>query len=343
MEGTLGAADWRDKWSFRIRFIRILNIKGIPLSIKSMKFRHLDLNLLRVLVALHRTGSVTAAGHLLALSQPATSHLLAKLRDSLGDELFIRTPKGLKPTPLCERIAPAIQAQLAELESTLTEDQVFDPALNPMEWRVSLSDLGEMMFLPGLAGCLRQLAPLATIANISVAAQDVPSALDAREIDLAIGILHSKHKSIRQEVLFEETYVAVSSQAWRPDTGAVRSQLSLRQLHRAQFVIASPAATFHGGVEKMLYEHQLTQQIVLRARHFGAIPELISCTNLLAIVPRMYARRLATRSELRVWELPTGTSPYPVNLLWHNSTDHDGAHLWMRQQIRQLFAAPSPN
>ena len=45
---------------------------------------------------------------------PATSHLLAKLRDSLGDELFIRTSKGLKPTPLCERIAPAIQAQLAE-------------------------------------------------------------------------------------------------------------------------------------------------------------------------------------------------------------------------------------
>ena len=81
-----------------------------------MKFRQLDLNLLRVLVALHRTGSVTEAGHFLALSQPATSHLLAKLRDSFGDELFIRTPKGLKPTPLCERIAPAIQSQLAELD-----------------------------------------------------------------------------------------------------------------------------------------------------------------------------------------------------------------------------------
>jgi len=336
---TVEAKADRDKWCFRIHHIRLLNIKGNPSSKKSMKFRHLDLNLLRVLVALHRTGSVTGAGHLLALSQPATSHLLAKLRDSFGDALFIRTPKGLKPTPLCERIAPAIQAQLAELESTLTEDQPFDPGTNPVDWRVSLSDLGEMMFLPRLAGLLRQQAPLATIANIAVTAQDVPSALDAREIDFAIGILESKHKSVRSETLFEENYVAVSSKQWRPSEGGIRQQLSMRQLARAQFVIASPTATFQGGVEKMLHEHQLTSQIILKARHFGAIPELISHTDLLAIVPKMYAQILASRLAYRIWELPISSPKYTVNLLWHNSTEQDGAHLWMRQQIRDLFSS----
>lgn len=306
-----------------------------------MKFRQLDLNLLRVLVALHRTGSVTAAGNLLALSQPATSHLLAKLRESFGDELFIRTPKGLKPTPLCERIAPAIQSQLAELESTLTGDQPFDPAVNPMDWRVSLSDLGEMMFLPGLATTLRQQAPLTTIANISVAAQDVPSALDAREIDFAIGILHSKHKNIQMEKLFEESYVAVSSKHWNPAVGNPRKHLSMSQLKQARFVIASPTATFQGGVEKVLYEHQLAHQIILRARHFGAIPELTLRTDLLAIVPMMYARTLASQFEFRIWELPITSLKYTVNFLWHNSTNHDAAHLWMRQQIRSLFSEKS--
>ena len=304
-----------------------------------MKFRQLDLNLLRVLVALHRTGSVTAAGGLLALSQPATSHLLAKLRDSFGDELFVRSAKGLKPTALCERIAPAIQAQLAALESTLTEDQPFDPVRHPVDWRVSLSDLGEMMFLPALAHVLRQQAPQATIANISVAAPDVPSALDARDIDFAIGILHNKHKSVCKEVLFEEDYCAVSSKAWRPTAGDVRQQLSMGQLQDARFVVASPTATFQDGVEKLLYEHRLTDNIILRARHFGAIPELISHTDLLAIVPRMYAQTLAARQAFQVWDLPIDALKYTVNLLWHNSTDHDGAHQWMRQQIRQLFAA----
>lgn len=304
-----------------------------------MKFKQLDLNLLRVLVALHRTGSVTGAGQLLALSQPATSHLLAKLREQLGDELFLRTPKGLKPTPLCEHIAPAVQAQLAQLEATLTEGQAFDPVSTPVHWRVSLSDLGEMMFLPGLAATLRQQAPLASISNISVAAQDVPGALDAREIDFAIGILHSTHKRVRQEMLFEEQYVAVSAQHWAPSGTRQSGRLSMAQLRQARFVIASPTATFQGGVEKSLYEHQLSEQIVLRARHFGAIPELILRTDLLAIVPMMYAQNLARHFGFQIWTLPISSLRYTVNLLWHSSTDHDGAHLWMRAQIRQLFAS----
>ena len=92
-----------------------------------MKFNQLDLNLLRVLVALHRTGSVTLAGQSLSLSQPATSHALAKLRYALDDELFVRSAKGLKPTKLCERITPRLVAQLAQLESTLGTAKAFDP------------------------------------------------------------------------------------------------------------------------------------------------------------------------------------------------------------------------
>lgn len=306
---------------------------------KAMKFRQLDLNLLRVLVALYRSGSVTGAGKLLALSQPATSHLLAKLRESFADELFIRSPRGLKPTPLCERIAPAVQAQLAELESTLTVDRVFDPATMPVDWRVSLSDLGEMMFLPALAAVLRLQAPLATITNISVAAQDVPAALDSREIDLAIGILGSSNKNVRQERLFEESYVAVSSPGWRPRGGRISRQLSMAQLAQAKFVVASPTATFQGGVEKILHEHQLSEQIVLRPRHFGAIPELAMNTDLLAIVPMQYAQSLAARFDFRVWALPIGALTYTVNLLWHVSTDRDSPHQWMRQQIRKLFSS----
>jgi hypothetical protein len=62
-----------------------------------MNFRQLDLNLLRVLCAIHRTGSVTEAGQQLALSQSATSNALARLRHCFGDALFVRSPSGLHP------------------------------------------------------------------------------------------------------------------------------------------------------------------------------------------------------------------------------------------------------
>ena len=304
-----------------------------------MNFRQLDLNLLRVLVAIHRTGSVTLAGKALALSQPATSNALARLRDFFEDELFVRAPTGLKPTRLCEQLAPAVMAQLSSMESLVTGHEEFDPALSKMHWQLSLSDLGEMLFLPALAGELRKQAPDARLSNISVAANQVAAALEAREIDLAVGILQPKHRGIRTELLFSEQYVAVAAPTWRPAHGRSGRTLTTRQLAEAAFVVASPTATFHGSVEQMLTRMKLQDRIVLRARHFGGLPELAMSSDLLSIVPAMYANNLRQRYDFRVWQIPDAPT-YEVRMVWHSSTDKDSAHQWMRALVQRLFQRP---
>jgi DNA-binding transcriptional LysR family regulator len=122
-----------------------------------MNFRQLDLNLLRVLVAIHRTRSVTAAGKALALSQPATSNALARLREFFADELFVRSPAGLQPTRLCEQLAPAMQAQLLAMESLVLNHQPFDPArlqLNcPTSHRVGCDALSRSGFSWACRSC----------------------------------------------------------------------------------------------------------------------------------------------------------------------------------------------
>ena len=304
-----------------------------------MNFRQLDLNLLRVLVAIHRTGSVTLAGKALALSQPATSNALARLRDFFEDDLFVRAPTGLKPTRLCVQLAPAVMAQLSSMESLVTGHEEFDPGLSKMHWQLSLSDLGEMLFLPELAGELRRQAPDARLSNISVAANQVAAALEAREIDLAVGILQPKHLGIRTELLFKEQYVAVAAPSWRPASGRSGRTLTARQLAEAAFVVASPTATFHGSVEQMLTRMKLQHRIVLRARHFGGLPELAMSSDLLSIVPAMYANNLRQRYDFRVWQIPEAPA-YEVRMVWHSSTDKDPAHLWMRALVQKLFQRP---
>jgi DNA-binding transcriptional LysR family regulator len=301
-----------------------------------MNFRQLDLNLLRVLAAIHRTGSVTAAGQSLALSQSATSNALARLRGFFNDELFVRAPAGLKPTRLCEQIAPGVVAQLLELETLVAGHKAFDPASSDMHWRLSMSDLGEMLFLPRLAGAIRQQAKGAHLSNASVPSTHVASALEAREIDLAIGILQTRHRGIRSELLFREHYVAVAAPQWRPATGRSGRKLTPEQLAQASFVVASPTATFHHSVETMLVRMKLSERIVLRVRHFGALPELALTTDLLSIVPQMYARNLQERYDFRVWGIPD-VPAYEVHQLWHSSTDQDPAHQWMRALVNKLF------
>lgn len=301
-----------------------------------MNFRQLDLNLLRVLVAIHRTGSVTHAGKALSLSQPATSNALSRLRDFFEDELFVRAPSGLKPTRLCEKLAPVVTAQLLSMENLVRGHEKFEPIKSSMHWQLSLSDLGEMLFLPELAGALRKQAPGSRLSNISVAANNVASALEAREIDLAVGILQPKHRGIKTELLFREHYVAVAAPDWRPATGRSGRVLTPQQLAEAAFVVAAPTATFHGSVEQMLTRMKLEHRIVLRARHFGALPDLAMGSDLLSIVPEMYANNLRQRYNFRVWGIPDAPT-YEVRMVWHSSTDNDPAHQWMRGLIQKLF------
>lgn len=301
-----------------------------------MNFQRLDLNLLRVLVAIHRCGSVTAASKALNLSQPATSNALARLRRVLDDELFVRSPSGLQPTRLCEQLAPAMQAQLLALENLLVGQQPFQAMEAHMHWRLSLSDLGEILFMPGIAKALSEQSPQSRLSNVAVAAPQVSGALEAREIDLAIGILQAQHRAIRRERLFREHFMAVAPPSWRPVPSIRGATVGREQLSQAQFLVVSPLATYHGSVETMLERMRLQDRIALRTRHFGAVADLVHFTGNVAIIPQMYALDLVRRQGLKAYRIE-GAPSYEVHLLWHGSTDKDEAHQWMRSLVRQLF------
>lgn len=308
--------------------------------IHRMNFRQLDLNLLRVLVAIYQSGSVTGAGQSLSLSQPATSNALSRLREAFGDALFVRSSRGLKPTELCQRVAGPLSNRLLELEQLLLAQQRFDPQSTPTHWRLSLSDLGEMLFLPALMKALRQEAPLAQLSNVAVAASAVDRALESREIDMAIGILNSEHRGIRSRLLFKERYMLLSDRHWRPKAKVTGRTLTRTHLAQADFIVAAPAATFHDGIDTLLKSLKLQERVRARVRHFAALPDMTAGSDLLAVVPQMQALTLANRADLQLWQL--GPSPsYEVRLLWHSSHDGDPAHVWMRDLVGRLFARPA--
>ncbi|HEX4885930.1 MAG TPA: LysR family transcriptional regulator [Casimicrobiaceae bacterium] len=299
-------------------------------------FRRLDLNLLRVLVAVQGTGSVTQAGRQLALSQPAVSHALARLRDHFGDALFVRSRAGLHPTPLAQRIVPAAAAYLRALETAFAEATAFDPATDAVQWRLSMSDLGEMLFLPPLAAALRREAPKARVGNAGVPVHAVGAALEARDVDLAIGILAPAQRDLAGESLFHERYVAVTARDWQA-AGSKGDALTARQLAAASLAVASPTATYHESVQRMLDTLGLAERTVVHTRHYAALPELVTSTDLLAIVPQMYARAMAARWPVRVWTLPGEAPQYDVRMVWHATATHEPAHAWLRALVRRLF------
>lgn len=301
------------------------------------QFHRLDLNLLRVLVAIDSCRSVTEAGRRISLSQPATSNALARLREAFGDPLFVRASGGLIPTPLAERIVPVAARHLEALEAALTWPEAFDPRRSAADWRLSLSDLGEMVFLPAIADAVLRDAPKTRVTNVAVPTERVADALAHREIDLAIGVMDPKQRGLRSRLLFHERYVALSSRdspaAWRRRSG----------FKDAALVVASPTATYHQGIAESLERHELGHRIVVRARHYASIPDLVSRVELVAIVPEMFAKMACERRPLAMWPVPLKMPPYEVGMVWHAAADADAAQAWLRERVLRLFGrVPHP-
>jgi DNA-binding transcriptional LysR family regulator len=123
-----------------------------------MSFLTLDLNLLRVFDAVMTEQNLTrAAGHL-AMTQPAVSNAIKRLRDRIGDELLIRTAYGVKPTPRAEALWPAVRRALTELEAAVTPES-FNVADAHATFRMAMADATAALWLPALVRALETDAP----------------------------------------------------------------------------------------------------------------------------------------------------------------------------------------
>jgi DNA-binding transcriptional LysR family regulator len=148
-----------------------------------------DLNLMVVFDALMRERQVSRAAAELGLSQPAVSNALARLRRLLGDPLFVRTPGGMAPTPRALAMAPAVGQALAQLRGALNTAAGFDPAASTREFRLGMTDVGEIYFLPGLLRALGERAPGVLVSTARHSAVQLAEALAGDQLDLAIGLL----------------------------------------------------------------------------------------------------------------------------------------------------------
>src|SRR6185503_18488287 len=174
-----------------------------------MNVQDIDLNLLRVFDAeLHESG-VTPAAARLGLTQPAVSNALARLRKLFGDPLFVRTPSGMDATPFARELAELVRQALALLQSALAHGPGFDPATATPAFRVYMSDLGQIEFLPPLVERAQRVAPGVRLEAVALEVEDIGDALAAGALDLAVGFLPGLGPPVRRQPLFRDPYVCL--------------------------------------------------------------------------------------------------------------------------------------
>ena len=305
------------------------------LLIDHANLNRLDLNLLVAFDALLAEGSVTRAAVRVGVGQPSMSHALGRLRQLLKDELFVRAPDGMKPTPRALALAEPIRGALCAIQATLLQERGFDPAGAERSFVLGMPDSVEVALLPRLMAHLEAEAPKVLVRVRSIDRFDVLEQLDRDRLHLGVGLFTEGEVHHKRRRLYGTNYLCLYDPARLP----LAPPLTLEDYLAVPHVLGSPRGDAHGVVDDALAPLGLRRTIAVTTPHFAAVPFMLKGARLLSTVPQRPARIFAERFGLATSPVPVVLPDVDVSMLWHASYDHDPAHRWLRGTVARLMAA----
>lgn len=299
----------------------------------------LSLHQLRVLLLLLEERSVTRAARRLGVTQPALSHALRALRDTLGDPLLVPGGGGLVPTARAVALAPVLHRTLRELEVALGPGEA-----DPSRWARTLVlgswDALTLTLLPPLLERIGAEAPGLDLDVVPVPPDGAAAALADGRVDLAVEVRPADAPGLRARTILEDRFACVV----RRDHPEVGAELDLDTFLRLPHALISPQGSGRSVVDAALEQLGLSRRVALRIRYFLAAPLVVARSDLVLTAPRSLCERLVQLAPLRILPPPIELPGYHARMVWHERSDADPVHRWFRDRVaeaaRQPAAAP---
>jgi DNA-binding transcriptional LysR family regulator len=309
-------------------------------------FRTLDLNLLRVFDEVMAERSLTRAARNLALTQPAVSNALRRLRETLGDELVQRSGQGMAPTPRALSIWPAVREALQQLQESLVPS-TFEPTTATSTFVLAMADATAAELMPGLIDILEREARGVAMRVVPLTTRDPRRLLDEQTADLAVGYFPPVLADLTARAqageavgfshvrLYDGEYVCVM----RKGHPLAKSKLTLDRFCTARHLLVSFSGRPFGFIDESLASMGRKRQVVLTVNQFFTAGRVVANSNLLTVLPRHFVSVTGIADQLVLRPLPFDVAPVHVDAVWHQRSEQQGAHRWLRQAVSRAAVA----
>ncbi len=288
-------------------------------------------------VALDETRSVTQAAEKLGMSQSGFSTALARLRRQFDDPMFVRSSGGMLPTPRGLSVANEARSVLNQIDEKVLNRPHFVPEETETEFRLATPDIGEMVFFPKLMEALRSSAPRATIQTAPYAPQELELAMEAGQVDIALGYL----PNLKSNAFFKQRLVmhgfSCMVRAGHPATKGLTKELFSQLEH---VVVEAPTRS-QELVDNYFDQRNIQRNVRLRSTYYLSLPVIISSTDLIATVPTAVGRVFAALNQVVLIDPPYNIPKFPIHQHWHRRYDNDFRNRWLREQVFKLFGSGS--
>jgi DNA-binding transcriptional LysR family regulator len=292
-----------------------------------------DLNLYRVFAAIYRTQNLTRAAEQLHLSQSAVSHALARLRQQLGDPLFVRDQQRMRPTPQAQQLWPQLEQGLQLLEQLAQPVQGFDPGRDAPQLTVALHDALEGLLLPDWYARLKQDAPQLQLHSVRLDRDHLLQALRTGRVDLAVDVAQPAPPELRHACCLTDDWVLVHS-------AGVQLRSADDYLQRPH-VVVSARRTGRSLEDLQLARQGLNRTVVLRCQDYQTALAILArpcaaAASLVLTAPRQIISRLPLPATLCLSPLPIALEPVALHVYWHQSREQEARLQWARGLLPRL-------
>lgn len=295
--------------------------------------RHQEINLLLVFDAIMTEGSVTRAAERLAMTQPAVSNAVSRMRSAWKDELFVKDGRNIQPTQYAQNLWNQVRTPLKELQEAVDPGQ-FDPSTASRSFRLAAADVAiDMVWRPLIESCAPNINIYAHPYNIVNGEQLLHDA----EVDLVIGGTSSESRLIVNEHLFQVNYVCIM----RPEHPFATGEFTLEQFANAEHLFVSLSGDIEGIVDQVLLQYGMRRRVAMSVNHFAAVAPLLTDSNLIAVVPSTPVAKDILSGELAVRLPPIDIPTKPVMCLWHRRQEQDLGLMWLRERVNNIIRQQS--
>jgi DNA-binding transcriptional LysR family regulator len=299
-----------------------------------MNLHGIDLNLLVAFDALNAERNVTRAGARIGRTQPAMSAALARLRELLKDELFVRGPSGLQPTPRAAELAEPLATALRDIQRTLEFTQDFDPSAARMTFSLGLSGHASSFVLPRLLAILSSKAPGIDLKVREYDSRDEAiDLLDGGDVDLTVGIPLSASSRVLSARLFQERFVCIL----RKDHPATERTLDTETFLSLNHIQIAPDTDGLDVADAALATKGMRRRVALTIPQMASAPQLVASSDMLAIVMEGVVATSGFVDRLSVIDFPLPLNPVPFVVSWHRRNDTHPAQRWIRNALLGAF------
>ena len=286
----------------------------------------IDLNLLVAFNALYLERNVTRAGDRIGLAQPSMSNALSRLRAMFDDELFIRSSQGMIPTPTALIIAEHVQDALLAAQNAVNVTKDFDPKTEIADIRLMTNQYVETVFIPPIVRKLQQEAPNVRLLTQSVTPKNYGPPLERNMVDFAIAAFPKPSQNMCYCEFVKDDPVCLA----RKNHSMINDQLSLNEFLSLQHVAIAQDGNPSAPIDKALEEKGYKREITASVSSYSTLPFLVVDTDLIAVVPRSFAKKVSETLPLDIYDLPFDRPPFPLNLIWARAMDNSALHTWFR-------------